>query len=162
MAQYFKAIVPKKLWNIKGVQKELKQAVNETVELMNYDFKATTKSWKHKVTFKKSGATVTANAISGFVGTDDTIYGYVTHGTTPHLIVPRRARALRFQAGYASKTTPRILGSHQGGPRGETVFAQVVHHPGTTAREFEEEIAQRRQKSLESRVAEAMLRFAKL
>ncbi|EDY43995.1 hypothetical protein [Streptomyces sp. SPB074] len=43
---------------------------------------------------------------------------YVLHGTAPHIIRPRRARALRFQAG------------------GRTVFAAVVHHPGTRANDF--------------------------
>lgn len=43
---------------------------------------------------------------------------YVINGTRPHIIRPRRARALRFQSG------------------GRTVYATVVHHPGTSANNF--------------------------
>ncbi|WP_238419378.1 hypothetical protein [Streptomyces taklimakanensis] len=43
---------------------------------------------------------------------------YVVNGTRPHIIRPRRARALRFQMG------------------GRTVFAKIVHHPGTDANDF--------------------------
>ncbi|WP_331723352.1 hypothetical protein [Streptomyces atratus] len=43
---------------------------------------------------------------------------WVINGTRPHVIRPRRARALRFQAG------------------GRTVYAAVVHHPGNAANNF--------------------------
>lgn len=43
---------------------------------------------------------------------------YVIKGTRPHVIRPRRAKALRFQAG------------------GQTVFAQRVNHPGNAANDF--------------------------
>lgn len=42
----------------------------------------------------------------------------VHQGTPPHVIRPRNAQALRFEAG------------------GEVVFATVVNHPGTAARPF--------------------------
>ncbi|WP_308416876.1 hypothetical protein [Streptomyces sp. AJS327] len=43
---------------------------------------------------------------------------YVLYGTRPHIIRPRRAKALRFDVG------------------GRTVFAAVVHHPGTRPNDF--------------------------
>lgn len=43
---------------------------------------------------------------------------YVVNGTRPHIIRPRRAKALRFQMD------------------GRTVFAKIVHHPGTDANNF--------------------------
>lgn len=42
----------------------------------------------------------------------------VHEGSRPHLIRPRKAQALRFQIG------------------GRTVFAKLVHHPGSRARPF--------------------------
>ena len=46
-------------------------------------------------------------------------YAEMVHdGTRPHVIRPRRAKALRFRSG------------------GRIVFATVVHHPGTRARPF--------------------------
>lgn len=50
---------------------------------------------------------------------------YVHEGTRPHVIRPRRAQALRFQIG------------------GRTVFAKLVRHPGTKARPFLRNAAQR-------------------
>lgn len=43
---------------------------------------------------------------------------FVLDGTRPHIIVPRRAKALRFEAG------------------GSVVFARRVRHPGTKANNF--------------------------
>lgn len=43
---------------------------------------------------------------------------YVHEGTRPHVIRPKNGKALRFNVG------------------GRTVFAKVVHHPGTGARPF--------------------------
>lgn len=42
----------------------------------------------------------------------------VNDGTRPHIIRPKRAKALRFRVG------------------GKVVFARIVHHPGTRARPF--------------------------
>ena len=59
-------------------------------------------------------------------------------GTRPHIIRPKRAKALRFQKGrYMPKTNP---GGKFRGPGkvigGKTVFAKQVHHPGTKPRHF--------------------------
>ncbi len=52
------------------------------------------------------------------VGSDLEYAGFVNDGTRPHIIRPRRAQVLRFTVG------------------GRTVFAKVVHHPGTRPRPF--------------------------
>lgn len=52
------------------------------------------------------------------IGSDVEYAKYVNDGTRPHIIRPRRARALRFRVG------------------GRIVYAAVVHHPGTRARPF--------------------------
>ncbi len=47
-------------------------------------------------------------------------YGlYVREGTAPHIIKPKRAKALRWTE-----------------PDGEVVFRRLVHHPGTTANKY--------------------------
>lgn len=61
----------------------------------------------------------TATLRSKFVIGSDVFYApYVNDGTRPHIIRPRTKQALRFRVG------------------GRTVFAKVVHHPGTRARPF--------------------------
>lgn len=52
------------------------------------------------------------------VGSDVEYAPMVNDGTRPHVIRPRRAKALRFKVG------------------GRTVYAAVVRHPGTRARPF--------------------------
>lgn len=52
------------------------------------------------------------------VGSDLEYARFVNDGTRPHVIRPRRAQVLRFQAG------------------GRTVYARVVNHPGTRAQPF--------------------------
>ena len=57
------------------------------------------------------------------VGSDLEYAAFVNDGTRPHIIRPRRAQVLRFTVG------------------GRTVFAKVVHHPGTRARPFLDQAA---------------------
>lgn len=52
---------------------------------------------------------------TAYIGTSDEIAQYLEYGTRPHRIVPRNAKALRFEIGS------RI------------VFAKSVNHPGTSA-----------------------------
>ncbi|MFD3535242.1 HK97 gp10 family phage protein [Streptomyces sp. NPDC058664] len=52
------------------------------------------------------------------VGSDVEYAPWVNDGTRPHIIRPRRGKALKFKMG------------------GRTVYAAVVHHPGTRARPF--------------------------
>ncbi|PSK57995.1 hypothetical protein B0E38_01840 [Streptomyces sp. 111WW2] len=56
--------------------------------------------------------------LQGVVTNDHPKVRFVLDGTRPHLIRPRRARALRFTVG------------------GDIVFAKLVRHPGTRANNF--------------------------
>jgi hypothetical protein len=56
--------------------------------------------------------------LTGVVTCDHPATVYVINGTRPHVIRPRRAKALKFTVD------------------GRTVFATVVHHPGTKANNF--------------------------
>ncbi|XVV34944.1 hypothetical protein ACQPXT_13245 [Streptomyces sp. CA-100214] len=56
--------------------------------------------------------------LQGVITCDHPAVRYVLDGTRPHLIRPRRAKALRFEVG------------------GRVVFAKLVRHPGTEANNF--------------------------
>ncbi|MET7809746.1 hypothetical protein ABZT26_02665 [Streptomyces sp. NPDC005395] len=56
--------------------------------------------------------------LQGVIVCDHPAVKFVLDGTRPHVIRPRRVQALRFPY------------------RGRTVFAAVVHHPGTRANNF--------------------------
>lgn len=108
------------------------------------DFKVTTATWQHKVDFTIDSP----GADRRVVGTDDDIYGYVSGGTRPHIIVAH-GKALAFPGGgFRPKSRPRYIGSNKGSKGGAVIFRPVVHHPGTTAREFDEAIAEKWQKEL--------------
>lgn len=56
---------------------------------------------------------------------------YLEHGTRPHIIRPRRGKALRFAVGSANR---RLTGTPRNGA--PVVFARFVRHPGTKAQPF--------------------------
>ncbi|MGC4947698.1 hypothetical protein ACLQ2N_16070 [Streptomyces sp. DT224] len=58
------------------------------------------------------------NGLQGVILCDHPAVHYVLNGTRPHIIRPRRKKALRFEVG------------------GRVVFARVVHHPGTKPNDF--------------------------
>lgn len=68
------------------------------------------------------------------VGSDVTYAVYVHEGTAPHVIVPVRARALRFTTAAGVTTGPRG-GIRSRSERG-VVFAKRVNHPGYRGNPF--------------------------
>lgn len=94
-----------------------------------------TRRWVRKVEFYDKQATGAAS--SGIeVGTPDKIYGYVDKGTRPHIIRPRKAKALAFNSQFKAKTKPDSLNSSAGKNAPPKVYAQEVRHPGSKARGF--------------------------
>jgi len=106
------------------------------------DYAKTTATWNHKPSFEH-GIRFPKGSPGVFVETTDKIYGYVTYGTKPHIITAKSGGLLVFQSGYKAKTAPKVIGSTAGGAFGDTVYARVVHHPGTEAREFHETILEK-------------------
>ncbi len=103
------------------------------------DFKVTTQTWQHQPDF----ALRTPNAATRTVSTDDEIYGYVSGGTRPHIIVAH-GKALRFpRTGFRAKSTPRVIGSGSGSRGKGVVFRKKVNHPGSKARDFDKAIAEK-------------------
>lgn len=109
------------------------------------DFVATTRTWERGVAF-----TITApGRYARVIGTDDQIWAWLNEGTRPHLIAPRRARALAFAVGGRAKTRPRVLGSSAGSTGSTFVTTRgVVQHPGTKAREWTDVAQQKWQDQL--------------
>lgn len=138
----------------KAVEREYDLLANE----IKSDLEAITRTWVHKVKFNIR-KTRRAGMLGITVTTSDKIFGYVNFGTDPHVIKPKKSSVLRFQSGYKAKTRPGWIGSQEGGPFGDTVFAKEVQHPGSEARKFDVAIAQRRQKTMQSRMNQ---RFAKI
>ena len=118
------------------VRKAITNGLTAAAKDVLTDFKTTTLTWQHKPEFEIVGSGVDDRT----VGTDDEIYGYVNDGTPAHVIRAKNAKVLKFTEFYRAKTQPKVIGSNNGGPGGADIFRREVHHPGTTAREFDTEI----------------------
>jgi hypothetical protein len=139
MASFLKVFVPKAL--AIGVDK-LARAVTNGLDAAAAgaleDFKVTTQTWEHQPEF-----TIEKHQDSRIVGTDDEIYGYVSGGTRPHVIVAH-GKVLAFPGGgFRPKTRVRYIGSNKGSKGGAVILRPKVNHPGTDAREFDQAIAEK-------------------
>lgn len=122
---------------------KMEKVITRTLDVMagqvKEDFERTTKTWNHKPAFK----ILKVKAYIREISTDSEIYGYVTRGTRPHVIVPTRGAVLRFPKTFRPKTRVRYLTSYAGSKSKGMRYAKIVHHPGTQARQFEEIIAEK-------------------
>jgi hypothetical protein len=76
------------------------------------------------------------------------IFRYVDLGTPPHIIRPKRAKALRFFWGGPGSYKPKTAPAGQpkrlaGGQPVDVVFTLKVKHPGTEPREISQRIQER-------------------
>lgn len=151
-----KVLKPKTLQQ-KEMRLELLNGLRSAARAVQRDYEATVATWKHKPKFDLVIALGKTKA-EFLVGTDDKIYGYVDEGTKPHIIVPKKAKVLRFSNVYRAKTSPGVIGSSDGGSSGEPVFVRVVRHPGVRARKFSKTINDKHKKSFKDKMHEAMRR----
>jgi len=144
-------------------KKAIKDAAKAAGTEMEKDFQKTVATWSRKPKFEKI-VSIDPN-VEVLVGTDNEVYGYVNDGTRPHLIFPKRAKALSFRWGgkgsYKPKTRPRFIGSMPGGPTGPRVARPYVQHPGTKAREFDKTIEKKWRSAFKRRMEQAMSAAAK-
>lgn len=124
------------------------------------DFEGTVATWNHKPTFKIDISTAGGQP-SVTVGTADEKYKWVDEGTSPHVIVPKKAKILRFPGKSVPKTRPGNLKAGAGMVGGDEVFAHVVLHPGTQPRKFSEKIKNKWKSEFGKRMLEVMKAIAK-
>jgi hypothetical protein len=139
------------------IAKQARKAIDAALEAeakdVKIDLEKPTKSWRNKPTFK-----VTQQKKSWKITTRQKYYVWTDYGTRAHIIVPKKAQMLVFPPNSRPKTRP---GSLKGGPgaRGTgRVWASRVRHPGTDARKFSEQAAQRSRKRFPPRFAQIMRR----
>lgn len=157
---FIQAVRPKNLPTGKEYAKAVDRAFDKATNAALRDYKATTKTWNHKVDF-----TVTVRQVGddkqAVIGTDDEIYGYVNDGTEAHIIRPRVSPYLRFAFGGSPKTRAGVIGSRRGSPGENWRNASFVLHPGSAPRKFSESIAKRRQKTVEQETSQNIAKVAR-
>lgn len=133
-----------------AIADELKKTIDSDVKsgLLKY-FERIVESWEHKPQFRAMKR-LREGGIAIYVypiGEHAKIWKYVSQGTRPHKIRPKREGGkLAFPwGGYGSYKPKTSKGGHYKGPGvvvnpQETVLPEV-NHPGNEAREFERHIA---------------------
>ncbi len=160
-------IFPKRanLIDQRKLKREVNIALDRTGNLIRGDFRKTTRTWsarsKAEASFGKIGPKFFGKEFGIEVNTKSRIYFFLARGTKSHFVAPRRAKALRFQAGYNAKTRPRIIGSRGGGAFGPVRFSKGHTVSGIKARDFDKEIAKRRQVTLNKLLRAAFLRASR-
>lgn len=161
----FAAITPKQL-NIKAFRLEMLNELRKEGTVHKQALRKTVTTWENKPTFEskisvskpRGGASVTTKptgseeAVNHWVWTDE--------GTPPHTITARNAPTLRFQSGYTPRTKVGKFTSGASRRFGAWRRPVVVHHPGTTSRNWSKDLSTSRQKPFQERMKSAMRRAA--
>jgi hypothetical protein len=155
----FRPIIPVKI-NVKALMSEVTGEMKDIHKEVSTDFDATVRTWDNKPKFAKEFEQ-SDRRVRFFTGTDDAVYGYVSGGTRPHIIRPKRRRVLHFQGTYTAKTSPGTIEAKSGGSSGADVFSRGVRHPGTKPRNFPKSILKKWEGPFAKRMTQAMGRAAK-
>lgn len=134
-------------------------ALKQTGQDIRKDFNSITNSWDHPVDVFVETDT-RGGSFELLAGTDDKIFNWLEHGTRPHYIFPRRAKALRFLSGFRAKTAPGRMRSGQGGSFGNVLFRAWVKHPGIKPRNWMPKIAERAEKQMKHYFDRELRRWA--
>lgn len=164
-----KVTVPKKVISVESVMREIRHTMTtKTARELRDLFEKTTEGWSNTMNPSSGFGEVRWNTKTQFgsmknsvtVFTTSEKYAIVNEGAPPHVIVPRRARMLKFRTGYRAATRPRVIGSRAASRFGELVSAQAVNHPGFEARAFDETIAEEYLPTFERDIQDAIARGA--
>lgn len=133
-----KPITPgKSVLDVAKFEQEIKAELKNQGQKVQKLYEQATSTWSHKPAF-------VVDVVEGgvTVSTTDEIFGYVNLGTKPHIIRPKNAKILAFNAGgFVPKSRPRSLSAGGGSKGGTPVFAHEVHHPGNKPRNFDATVA---------------------
>lgn len=135
-----KVILPRKLLNTPGLVRAIENALTGAAKNVKVDFDTTTQTWHTRPTF-----TIDREPGKRTVSTDDPPYPWVNDGTPRHIIAPKKpGGVLVYGVPSSPKTAVRVIGS-SAGSRGSTIVRtpKPVQHPGSDAREFDEEIKEK-------------------
>jgi hypothetical protein len=160
----FEVILPTEpLINVPEFERDLRASIDPVIGYAQGLFSKTTTTWSKRPVFDRVMAQISGGTLNAGVATDDEIYFYVCRGTRPHTIRPRnRGGRLAVPSVHRAKTSPRKLTSYPGTRSGPIMRPKVVRHPGSKARDFDVEIAERTQPRLDKAVQAVIEKYARL
>lgn len=135
-----RVILPRKLSvDPRKMAQAIQNTMTNVAKNIKVDFDVTAQTWKDKPTF----AITSPTAYSREIATDHDVYTMLNEGTKAHDIRPK-GKVLVFRTPFRSKTVPRQISSSAGSTGANQVFTRrPIHHPGTTAREWDTVIAEK-------------------
>lgn len=153
MAIRFKAFKAE-YYDEKAFESAAEAILDQTERDFRSKFGQSVDGWEHRVAFR-GRRDMTGQHARLVYGTNDDIYTFVSKGTKPHEIKPKKKGGrLRFQKGHRAKTRRGSLQSGSGGRSGEAVFAGKVKHPGSEPRDFDKTVVKQVQPKFEGYVRE--------
>lgn len=144
--------------SVKTIERRLTQATSNVRREIMADFRRTVDSWEHPVNFR-SKVSASGGNFTLYVYTADEVYKYVNDGTSPHLIVAKDAPRLWVRTGYTPKTRPGSIASGPSRYNGPVLFPRLVKHPGSKARRFNEQIADKHRAAIRAAFVVALTSF---
>jgi hypothetical protein len=146
-------------WSDRDIRIRMLAQMNHYVSVLKKDYELTTATWNTKPKFEAIEA-FSPSGPSVLVGTDDKIYQYVDEGTKPHLIFPRKAKALFFMSPSTAKTKPNWIGSGPGSNGNKKNVVPFVHHPGNAARNFTKILQKKHQPAFQKSMQDVLTQWA--
>lgn len=142
----FKAIIPPKI-NPDTWKMTMLKALDREIQIDKRMLQKTVTTWSSpKPVFKTEAKVSTTEGATARAWTDSDKWNWVDQGTESHPIPVRNAPYLVFRwgPGRRPKTKVRTLGSGRGAQGRNWAKRKIVQHPGIKAREFSQEVIERR------------------
>lgn len=151
---FTESIGPKQLFDLAAIEKAVSVALDDEAKRAANGFRSHMATWS-----AKNRATVTVKRSTAFSREIRARGGklqFVEFDTKPHIIVPKKAKALRFKSGYKRKTSGNKIPSNRGGAYGQTVYAKQVKHPGSKGTQISKQIRDKTDKTFPDRMQQRL------
>lgn len=160
------AIIPDRPFDPEVFEREIEKVLRDEVRELHRLFKRISNSWTGDKPRMADDVVISGQDAYGEVFTADDSHGnwklvWLDDGTSGKLIVPRKAKVLRYRGKFRAKTRRGLVGSRAGGKSGDYIYRKSAPWPGVAARKFTETIVRVRQKRFQAAVDRAFDRAAR-
>ena len=122
------------------------------------DLAMTVRTWKRKPRFL-ARREVRGNSTAVVFYASDKRWNWISRGTKPHTITPKRAKRLRFPTHFRPATNAGTLRGNTARSGPPIFYRNSVRHPGVTPREWHKIIARRNNPDFKQRMRRTLRRL---